>query len=114
LFEWSKEQQGTVALFQLGAEVRLEDIASLRESFHQAMLEGCQTLLLDLSSVARMDSTGISLLVSTKSALRQRQARLILAGLNPTLRQLFNKTCLDQYFEIYSSRSEALKSSNTP
>ena len=101
-----KRRSGKTVIFACGDKILLEDIAALREAFYEAMAEGLDTLVLDLSKINHIDSSGISLFVSTKNALSKLNAHLVLAGMIPSVLDIFLKTSLDAYFDIRPTWTE--------
>lgn len=71
--------------------------------------EGCQ-LVLDLSAVSFIDSSGLGALLSGFKAANLRSGRLVLAGLQPRVQSMFELTRLHRVFEIFPSTQAALSS----
>jgi anti-sigma B factor antagonist len=75
-----------------------------------ALLQGKSKVILDLSNVTFMDSSGIGALVAVARNLAANDGELRLAGLTPTVQTVFELTRLYRAFEIYGSEEEALAS----
>jgi anti-sigma B factor antagonist len=67
-------------------------------------------VILDLSKVSMMDSSGLGVLVSSYTSVQKRNGRLVLAGLGKGLQNLIAITKLTRVFDIYENAEEALKS----
>jgi anti-sigma B factor antagonist len=65
------------------------------------------TLLVDLSQVEYMDSSGVGTMVYVKRELEKAGRKLILTGLRPRVRGLFEITHLDAFFHITDSPAAA-------
>jgi anti-anti-sigma factor len=65
-------------------------------------------VIVDLTDVSFIDSSGLSALVSGLKAARQAGGTLKLAGLNEQTRTAFRLTMLDRVFEFYPDASSAL------
>ena len=65
-------------------------------------------LIVDLNGVIRIDSAGLGALVGGLQEARKQHVQFTLCGLNPCLRRLLQRTCLDRVFEIRPSLQEAL------
>ena len=65
-------------------------------------------LIVDLNGVIRIDSAGLGALVGGLQEARKQHVQFTLCGLNPSLRRLMQRTCLDRVFEIRPSVEEAL------
>ena len=69
---------------------------------------GCPALVLDMTDVVFIDSTGLSVLLNVLRDARQANARLALVCANPTVLRLFEITHLDSTFDIHADRPSAL------
>jgi len=82
--------------------------------FHQELVDLCESapgrLIIDLSNVAYMDSSGVGSLVDIYRKVRSRGGKMALVGLTEAVRSLFEITKLDSFFSIYSTQQEALES----
>ncbi|PLX89915.1 MAG: anti-anti-sigma factor [Desulfuromonas sp.] len=67
-------------------------------------------LVIDLSAVRFVDSSGLGALVSGFKNASSRDGSLKLCCLQPQVRSMFELTRLHRVFEIYSSADEALES----
>lgn len=90
-------------------EERLDAAAAL--AFKEAMRRLPETagpiVLLDLSRVTFLDSSGLGALVAAMKALAPTR-ELRLAGLTPPVRKVFELTRMDQVFVLYESAEAAL------
>ena len=68
------------------------------------------SVILNLSKVSMMDSSGLGVLVSSYTTVQKREGRLVLAGLGKGLQNLIAITKLTRVFDIYESEEEALES----
>ena len=67
-------------------------------------------VILNLSKVSMMDSSGLGVLVSSYTSVQKRNGRLVLAGLGKGLQNLIAITKLTRVFDIYESEEEAVAS----
>ncbi len=70
-------------------------------------------IVIDLSKVSFIPSLSLGALVRLSTDARSRQQRLILAGLQPDIRQVFIHTRLDRLFEMQSDVAAATKSARS-
>ncbi len=95
-------------VFHLVGDLRLEDIARLRESFFKAMTrEEISALVLDLSQLRTIDASGVSLFVSTKNSIGKFKGQLRLTNMQPDIYRYFARHNLDEYFGLRSSHESA-------
>jgi len=83
-----------------------EESAGMRQTLKRA-LTSSKHLILDLSGVNYIDSTGLGTLVGVYSSARSSGADIKLAGLNQRLRDLLQITKLVTVFEVYDNVQEA-------
>lgn len=67
-------------------------------------------IVLNLSKVNMMDSSGLGVLVSSYTSVQKRGGRLVLSGLGRGLQNLIAITKLTRVFDMYESEEEAVKS----
>jgi len=85
---------------------------ALRQTLREALERGPARLVVDLSSVEYMDSSGLATLVEAmRSSKAEPRVPMALCCLNETVRAIFEIARLDQFFEIADSRDEATRAS---
>lgn len=79
------------------------------KTYLQRLLEnGANTLVLDLSKVRFIDSSGLGALLSGYKNATLRHAGFLLAGLQPRVYSMFELTRLERVFDIYPTIEDAL------
>src|SRR5688572_10147854 len=68
-----------------------------------------QKLLIDLSDVKFMDSSGISVLIIAHKRVKANRGDIRFCSLSPQLEMVFQVTRLDKQFDVFSSRAAALE-----
>ena len=71
-------------------------------------------LVVDLTAVPFIDSSGLAALVSGLKATRQAGGTLKLAGLNEQARTVFRLTRLERVFELYPDAAAAQRTLSDP
>jgi anti-sigma B factor antagonist len=82
----------------------------LREVIGNAINAGRTNILLDLSGVTTIDSSGIGELVGSYTTVTNRGGKLKLLHLPAKLNELLHVTQLITVFEVYENEQDALKS----
>lgn len=82
----------------------------LREIITNAVNGGTNKILLDMSGVTTIDSSGIGELVGSYTTVTNRGGKLKLLHLPAKLNELLHVTQLITVFEVYENEQEALKS----
>jgi anti-anti-sigma factor len=84
--------------------------SQLREVITSALNKGHNNLLLDMSGVTTIDSSGIGELVGSYTTVTNRGGKLKLLHLPAKLNELLHVTQLITVFEVYENETDALKS----
>ena len=83
------------------------------EKFREELLtevdKGVSRLVLDLSKVNVMNSSGLGVLLQVRDKLKNRSGELVISGLNPIMQEIFSRMKLDSFFEIYRDQDKALR-----
>lgn len=79
---------------------------------HKALVAACEErprrLIINLTEVSYMDSSGIGTLVEVFRRVNGYKGQMVLCGLNERVRSVFEITKLDKFFKIHSTENEAL------
>ncbi|MDJ0840105.1 MAG: STAS domain-containing protein [Acidobacteriota bacterium] len=86
-----------------------EGDVELRNTLQGVKRAGARHILLDMSKVTHMDSSGIGELISQYSDLRSSGVDLILTCLKPKIYDLMTVTRLITVFPIYDSNEDAMQ-----
>ncbi len=74
-----------------------------------ALLEtGCRYLVLDLSDVRVMNSSAIGVVLLSADQVKKRGGELVVAGLNPMLKELFERMYLNTLFKFVDTAEQAV------
>jgi len=67
-----------------------------------------QRLIMDLSAVRFIDSSGLGTLLNSSKAAHQRSGSIVLAGLQPRVQSMLELTRLNVIFDIFPTLEDAL------
>lgn len=90
----------------VSGEVDLHTAPMLRERIHELTEQGTDRIVLDLSELSFMDSTGLGVLVAGLKRLKSRDGELVLAGMQDPVKKILQVTGLDKVFDMRSSVAE--------
>jgi anti-sigma B factor antagonist len=108
-----ERQAGDVTILDMDGKVTIgEGSVALRTAIRRLLEESKKKILLNLSGVGYIDSSGIGELVSSYTAINKEQGQLKLLNLTQKLRDLLAITKLLTVFDVYEDESEALNSFN--
>jgi anti-sigma B factor antagonist len=93
-------QDGERCVAQLIGELDVSTSEALRTQLLQLIEDGCRTLVLDMSELALIDSTGLGVLVGVMKRVLQHDGELLLRSPRRSARKVFDITGLDRVFTI--------------
>ena len=100
-----------VAIVDISGQLRLGDATGkLRDVVQQLARDGYHKILLNLSGVVHIDSSGIGELMTTYTSLRNQGGELKLMNLTKNVRNLLQVTRLYTVFDVHEDQITALKS----
>jgi anti-sigma B factor antagonist len=98
-------------LLRLKGDVDMNTSSDVRSALAEVFKQrssGMKAILIDLSQVRYMDSSGIATLVEVMQNCLKKGARLRLFELSPPVRDVFELARLANVFEIFATRNEAV------
>jgi len=102
---------GNVEIIALDGKITIgSGDTQLREVITNAVNAGKTNILLDLSKVTTIDSSGIGELVGSYTTVTNRGGKLKLLHLPAKLNELLHVTQLITVFEVYENENEAIAS----
>jgi anti-sigma B factor antagonist len=108
-FDIATEQlDGGVFVIELSGEVDLYTAPEFKQQLIDAVAEGAQHVVVDLSSTTFIDSTTLGVLVGGIRRLRENDGDLSLVCADRNITKIFEITGLDQVFTISPNRDEAM------
>lgn len=91
-----------------GKLVMGDAVTDSRKKSLEVIEAGEGKLILNLTKVSFMDSSGLSVLISALKAARGKNGDVVLLGLTPPVRSLIELTRLQQIFKIFEDEAAAL------
>jgi anti-sigma B factor antagonist len=101
----------TIAVIHLTGRMDVESSPAVRQTLMELADQGFSNLVVDLSQVDFMDSSGLSALVTGMKTLRKINGVLSLCGPNTQIRTTLRLTMLDMIFPVFDTVDQALGSS---
>ena len=95
-------------LIAVRGEVHVSTAPEFSERLNDAIATGKTGVVIDMTDVEFIDSTGLSVLLNALRRVTRQQGRMALVVTNPTVLRLFEITRLDSTFDIAPSREEAI------
>jgi anti-sigma B factor antagonist len=104
----TRADHGDRTVVRLGGEIDVYTAPFVREKLDEQIHAGRADLVVDLSDVTFLDSTGLGVLVGRLKIARTRGGSLRLVGTAERVLRVFAITGLDKVFEIYPDLETAL------
>jgi anti-sigma B factor antagonist len=101
-------QEGQAVVLELSGEIDMQCSVKLRNKFIELLKDKPPVLVVNMTKVEFMDSSGLGTLVEALKWCRQNGSQLKLAGLTQAVRNVFEISRLETIFQIYDSETEAL------
>jgi anti-sigma B factor antagonist len=101
-------KEGTAVIVDLQGRMAMGEVEDFRVKWAEAMATGSKQLIINLSKVTMMDSSGIGTMIRAHSAMTAAGGSIRVVGANTTVRQAFKVTRLDKVFAFYDDEASAL------
>ncbi|MGC2416562.1 MAG: STAS domain-containing protein [Candidatus Acidiferrales bacterium] len=101
---------GRVTVVDINGVVTYNEAGALHETFLDLLRSGRKNILLNLSNVTQLDSSGIGALARAFAMVRGKGGELKMMQLSKQVQRLLEITNLCTIFEDYSDETTALKS----
>jgi anti-sigma B factor antagonist len=106
-FAVSTRQGPTGTVVEVSGELDMNTTPQLRDRLEEVVRSGARSVVVDLTNVAFMDSSGLGALVVAYKDLRERDGWLGLAGARPVVRTVLSITATDRIFAIFDTARDA-------
>jgi anti-sigma B factor antagonist len=109
-FDLSEEELDAATLvIRVAGEIHATTAPEFSERLNDAIARGKTGVVLDLTAVEFIDSTGLSVLLNGLRRVTRVRGTMVIACANPTVLRLFEITKLDSTFEILADCNEAIE-----
>jgi anti-sigma B factor antagonist len=95
-------------IIALDGELDMHSVPVVREQLSAAITEKAPRILLDLTGLSYIDSSGLALFIESLQRMHGYGGKLALFGLSDTVRHIFEVARLDQVFTIHQDQQAAL------
>lgn len=107
---FTHKQQGAVDVISGGDRISGEHVAELSNVLEARIGHGLPQIVLDLHSVALIDSAGLELLLDFQEKCQRMGGALKLASAGPLCREVLKATGVGARFEIFRDTGGAVRS----
>jgi stage II sporulation protein AA (anti-sigma F factor antagonist) len=102
-------RKGRTAVVTFCGNIDVYTASSVGEAIQSLVVDGALNVILNLASVARVDSSGLGTLVGNSKAITSAGGVLCLVDLTPGMLRTLKITNLAKYFRIYDTQRDALE-----
>jgi anti-sigma B factor antagonist len=96
------------AVVKLAGEVDMSHSPGVHQALVEVLEKRPGRLVIDLTEVSYMDSSGVGILVDALRRVRVSGGKLVLVAVAPRVLSVLQITKLDQFFEMHPTLQEAL------
>jgi anti-sigma B factor antagonist len=108
--ETIQEQVNGATILKLNGRLDAYTAAAIKNFFLQMDANAIPRIVVNLSQVDFIDSTGLATLTIGMQLCQQQRGDLVLCSLQQPVRVIFELTCLDQLFTIFANQEDAIAS----
>lgn len=99
----------SIPVISISGEVDLYNAKEIKQVLDQKIQEGKYEIVVDVSEVPFMDSSGIGTLVTGMYKLRKYYGGLKVAGISGSVAKVFKLTGMESHLQVYESIEEAIQ-----
>lgn len=103
----SRTPNETTCILEVEGEIDVYTSPQLKQELVKQAESGTKHLIINLSKVEYLDSTGLGVLIGGLKRLREVEGNLALVGPGMRILRIFEITGLDKIFDIHQSEAEA-------
>jgi len=104
----TEKQTNDIMLYSVNGDIDINSSPEIRDSFEKTATKKIMKIVINLSGVSYIDSSGLATLVEMLKKTRGYGGKMRLSNLAPKVKSLFEITKLEKLFEIYDSEEEAV------
>jgi anti-sigma B factor antagonist len=109
-FSITIRQAGPISLLDISGRLTSFEIGALRDSLARLMKQGRKNIVLNLSGLQYLDSSGIGELARIYVSVVKQNGEMKVVGLSPKVEEILKITQLYQVFPEFPSEEAALRS----
>ena len=103
------DESGPIPIAKLTGEWRATEEQECQEELHLLVATAGAKLIIELSGLQMIDSSGLAVLISVVTHARLSKARVILVAPSPFVAGVFEVTHLDRWFDVCRDVDEAAR-----
>jgi anti-sigma B factor antagonist len=105
----TEERTDEYALVRIAGELNINTAPDLRRSLNKHVRHELPALLLDLSELEFMDTSGLATIIESHLSVQRYGGQVVLFGMPGQIREVFQVTGVEKIFTILESEQAALQ-----
>ena len=102
--------QGDIIIYYPEGRMDLSNSLRTEAKLNEKLQEGFLKMVFDLENLECLSSSGLRVFLALVKKMKEKSGRVVFCSMSSGVQNVIKMTQLDDVFEIYSSRSEALDS----
>lgn len=103
----------SVTILRLAGRLDATTVSQLERALTDAQLSGDRAIVIDLSDLAYISSSGLRVLLTGRSNARKRGGEIFLCGLRPPVHEVFEMVGFTAVFTIFDTLEQAMEAAAT-
>ena len=103
------KKENDIDIVTISGRLVAADAPEARENLKAIVAAGSGKLIVDLSAVNFIDSSGLSVLISAFKLVRAKNGHMLLSGISRNVQTLLELTRLSEIFEIFATTDAAIE-----
>lgn len=112
--ETSVRSNNGIPVIDVSGEIDLYTAPAFRDILRQAVDDGHRRILVNMSRVRYVDSSGFGTLLGATKRLRPTGGSINLVGCNPSIQKMLRVTRLSTVFGVFDAEDEAIAALQNP
>lgn len=106
----SVEEKNGVSIFRVNGDIDINSSPDVKKSFDEAVRDKKDKIVINLSEVNYVDSSGLATLVEILKNIRPYGGKMKITNLSSKVKGLFEITKLDKLFDLTDEENDAVNS----
>ena len=106
--EISHHSVGNIKVLALEGDLNAANSREVETRLNQMIMGGNKKLVVNLDKLNYISSAGLRVFLSANKLMKKKEGKLVLCGLNNTVKEVFEISGFHMIFAIFSTEEEAL------
>lgn len=98
-FRWSCHEGDSVTHVSFQGELDFQSVRFISAALREPLSERRRTVVLDMSELSFIDSSGLGVLIRMKREVELLEGRLLVSGVSPAVQRVIDVTRLNEWFD---------------